>query len=141
MNTQVLQRAQQAVGIAKHVLAADEVVASLQQCQKHRRDGRHAGGKTDAAQALLHLRYACLQRRRGGCALARIVEAAFYGTLEHANQVFHPLIAVLHRGVDRFMNAAVFHPELDVGMDVLGGEALWFTLLAHAISIKVEPSQ
>ena len=124
LNAQISQGAQHAVGVAKHKLAGHQVVTRLQQGQKHCADARHAGGEHDGALPPLHLRDLGLQRRRGGRALACVVEAALGRALEHGDQVFDPVIAVLHRGVYGLVDGAVLSAAQAVSVHDLGGEAL-----------------
>ena len=122
VNAQPPQRAHHAVGVAEHELADHQVVARLQQREKHRADGGHAGGKANGAQPAFQQVDARLQRRRGGRALAGVV-VAFDGALEHADQLFHGVKTVLHRGVNGFAHAPVLHAEAAVGMDEAGVDA------------------
>ena len=124
-HAKVTQRAQQAVGIAKHEAAGHQVVTRAQQREEQRRDGRHAGGKTHSAHALLHTGQLGLQRRRGGGALAGVVVAAFERALEHTNEVFDLVKPVLHRGVDGLVHATVLHAKTAVALNDLGDESLF----------------
>ena len=131
-HTKVTQRAKQAVGVAKHKSAGDDVVTRTQQREKQRADSAHAGGKTHRAHALLHTGQFGFQRCGGGCALAGVVVAAFQRALEHTNQVFHLVKTVLHRGVDGFVYTTMLHTKFAVAMYDLGGES--FVTTVHDFS-------
>ena len=99
------------------------MIARLEQGQKRRGDRRHARRETHRARTLLHLRDFGLQRCGRRRALTCVVVAAFHGALKHADQVFYTLVAVLNRGMNRLVNAAVFYAKVLVGVDVFCGES------------------
>jgi len=122
LHAQIGERAEHAVGVAKHELARHEVVARLEQREKHRADRRHARGKAHAALPLLHLREHGFERRRSWRALARVVETTRRRALEHGDQVFHALEAILHRGVQRLVDRPMLGAAPAVGVHDAGGE-------------------
>src|SRR5690606_17575889 len=122
LDTEVLQRAQQAVGIAKDVLTADDVVALAQQSEKHRSQRRHAGGKGYGVEPVFHLGDLGFERRRGRRSLSRIRKPG--ATLEYRDQVFRLLESILRRWMDGFVYGPAFGTEAPVGMERGGGEAV-----------------
>ena len=122
-DAQIRQRAKQAVGVAEHVAAGHQMITGFKQRQKSRGDRRHAGGKAHRTHALLHLSDFGFQRGGRRRALARVVVPTFHRALKYADQVLNPLVAVLNRGMNRLVNAAMFHAKVLVGMNVLSGKS------------------
>ena len=120
-DTQTLQRGGYAVGIAENELADDQVIAGAQQGHENRGDCRHAGGKAHRGAAALHAIDNAFQRGNGRRRLAR-VDIAGHRALENVDDFLGCSVAVLHRGVDRLVNGAMFNVATAVAMDSVGGE-------------------
>ena len=65
LDAQAGQRAEQTIGVAENMLAADQVIARLQQGEKGGGQRRHARGKLTVPSPLFHFRYLGFQRRGG----------------------------------------------------------------------------
>ena len=99
------------------------MITRLEQGQKRSGDSGHASREAYRARALLHLGDFGLQRCRCRRTLARVVVAALDRALKHAYQVFHTLVTILHRGVNRLVNPAVLHAKMLVSVNVFCGES------------------
>ena len=126
-----LKRAQDAGRIAKHIAAADHMVARPQQGQKRRRDRRHAGGETNAGARVLQKVDLGLQSRARRVALSSIGKAGRLA-LKHPFQGFGRLIAVEHAGMHRRMDRPVPHARLAVGVQKGRGDSGGVAVFGHA---------
>ncbi len=121
-DTQLQQRAKQAVGVAEHKLAGHQMIAPTQQGRENGGQRRHAGGEADGALAAFHVVDLGFQRRGRGRALARIGKARL--ALEYRRQLARVVVGEFRRGMHRLVHRSVLDGLLAVGMEDRGGKAV-----------------
>ena len=116
------ERAQQARRVAEQIAAGHDMIAMTQQCQHHRTDRGHAGGKAHGTDRILEQRHLGLERSRGGVALAS-VDVSRLTSLEHGRKVARGAISVGHRGMHRLVHGAVLDLAVAIRVQKGGGDA------------------